>query len=672
MKFIDLFAGIGGIKIAFEENGFKCVFSNDFDQYCKITYDYNFSELLNPQKEMCLGDIAKISSNIIPNFDILAGGFPCQPFSVAGYRQGFDDEKGRGNVFFEIIRILKDKKPKTFLLENVKNLKSHDKGNTIKVIYEELEKLGYFVTDKVMNAMEYGNIPQNRERIYIVGFLDKSAFINFNFPNKIPLTKTIHDCLENKVDDKYYYNGKPLYERIKNDVVKRDTIYQWRRQYVRENKSNVCPTLTANMGMGGHNVPIVLDDKGIRKLTPRECANFQGFPKNYKLPNIADSQLYKQFGNSVAIPVVSRIVKNIKIALEKSMNEYYELVFEDFKRVFEFGTNYYIEPSKNTTGRTTGEPRGLGAILDAFTLGKLTEIGVEKILKINNPDKDYVLDFDIKSNNDVKDEPDIIAIIENNVSREPNLFIEIKNTSDNDRWIGLTEEQYNTIKRSANNREIYMIYASIVSNTIDNNPKTTDLTGMFLKEIENQDKSQIFQKFASLNAKCKIEFIISSKDLEKFAYPFDRGMNMYETNLFEEKKKTSFYSQGGTKLRKDILDTKEFINFDDIMNLTLSNNKSAERNEISQFKIKGDLRLLYKKSTTYIECLSDIYLENKIFGNFKLEANKFYSFNLITVGRDPKLKRNNLFIAKNRIFQLMEKGLIRQPNEIIKEIANKI
>ncbi len=672
MKFIDLFAGIGGIKIAFEENGFECVFSNDFDKYCKVTYDYNFSKLLNPQKEMCLGDITKISSNIIPDFDVLAGGFPCQPFSIAGYRQGFNDEKGRGNVFFEIIRILKDKKSKAFLLENVKNLKSHDKGNTIKVIYEELEKLGYFVTDKVMNAMEYGNIPQNRERIYIVGFLDKSAFVNFKFPDKIPLTKTIHDCLENRVDDKYYYNGKPLYDRIKNDVVKKDTIYQWRRQYVRENKSNVCPTLTANMGMGGHNVPIILDNKGIRKLTPRECANFQGFPKEYKLPNIADSQLYKQFGNSVVISVISRIVKNIKIALEKSMNEYYELTFEDFKRVFEFGTNYYLDPSKNTTGRTTGEPRGLGAILDAFTLGKLTEIGVEKILKINNPNKDYILDFDIKSNNNVKDEPDIIAIAENQNTREPNLFIEIKNTSDNDRWIGLTEEQFNTIKRSANNREIYMVYASIVSNTIDNNPKTTDLTGMFLKDIENHDKSQIFQKFASLNAKCKIEFIISSKDLEKFAYPFERGMNMYETNLFEEKKKSSFYSKGGTKVRKDILNIQEFNNFNNTLNLTLSNNKTAERDEISQFKVQGDFKLLYKKSTTYIECVSDVYLENNIFGKFNLKANKFYNFNLITVGRDPKLKRNNLFIAKNKIFQLIDQGLIKQSNEIIKEIAKEI
>ena len=328
------------------------------------------------------------------------------------------------------------------------------------------------------------------------------------------------------------YNGKPLYKRIKNDVVKKDTLYQWRRKYVRENKSNVCPTLTANMGMGGHNVPIVLDDNGIRKLTPRECANFQGFPQDYKLPNIADSQLYKQFGNSVVVPVVSRIVKKIKEALEISMNEYYQLTFDDFKRVFQFGTNYYLEPSKNTTGRTTGEPRGLGAILDAFTLGKLTEIGVEKILKANNPNKDYILDFKIKSNNKVKDEPDIIEIIDNGNKREPNLFIEIKNTSENDRWIGLTEEQFNTIKRSAKGREIFMIYASIVSNIRDNNPKTADLTGMFLKKIEDQDKSQIFQEFLSLNAKCRIEFIVSSKDLERFAFPFERGMNMYETKLF--------------------------------------------------------------------------------------------------------------------------------------------
>jgi len=311
MKFIDLFAGIGGIRIAFENAGFECVFSNDFDSKCKITYDLNFP------CEMVLEDISKIPSSQIPDFDVLTAGFPCQPFSIAGYRKGFKDE--RGNVFFDIVRILRDKKPKAFLLENVKNLRSHDKGNTIKIIYQELEKLGYKVTDKVLNAMEYGNIPQNRERIYIVGFLDEYNFKKFEFPEKIPLTKTVHDCLELDVDEKYFYNGKPLFERLKDFVTKKDTVYQWRRQYVRENKKGVCPTLTANMGEGGHNVPIILTDKGIRKLTPKECANFQGFPKDYKLPNIADSILYKQFGNSVVVPVVERIAKNIKKALESSL-----------------------------------------------------------------------------------------------------------------------------------------------------------------------------------------------------------------------------------------------------------------------------------------------------------------------------------------------------------------
>jgi len=311
MRILDLFAGIGGIKIGFEKAGFECVFSNDFNKDCKITYDLNFS---GEQKSMILGDISKISSNIIPDFDVLTGGFPCQPFSIAGYRKGFSDD-GRGNLFFEIVRILKDKKPRAFLLENVKNLKTHDSGRTIKVIYSELQKLGYYVTDKVLNTMEYGNIPQNRERIYIVGFLDKKAFDDFSFPGKIPLTKTIKDCLEKKVDNKYYYNGKSLFAKLKKEVVKKNTVYQWRRRYVRENKNKVCPTLTANMGMGGHNVPIIVDNKGIRKLTPRECANFQGFPNDFKLPNIADSSLYKQFGNSVSVPVIERVAVNIKKAL---------------------------------------------------------------------------------------------------------------------------------------------------------------------------------------------------------------------------------------------------------------------------------------------------------------------------------------------------------------------
>lgn len=313
MKFIDLFAGIGGIKIAFENAGFDCVFSNDFDKNAEVTFNLNSKN----NKKMIYGNIQQSDiKKIIPDFDILCGGFPCQPFSIAGYRQGFNDENGRGNLFFDIIQILRQKKPKAFLLENVKNFKTHDKGRTIEIVYLELQKLGYKVTDRVLNSMEYGDLPQNRERIYIVGFLDQETFNNFSFPDKIPLTKTIHDCLENKdVDDRYYYNDKPLYEKLKNDITKQDTVYQWRRKYVRENKNGVCPTLTANMGTGGHNVPLVLNGRGIRKITPRECANFQGFPKSYKLPDIADSHLYKQFGNSVSIPVVERIARNIKTAL---------------------------------------------------------------------------------------------------------------------------------------------------------------------------------------------------------------------------------------------------------------------------------------------------------------------------------------------------------------------
>ena len=350
--------------------------------------------------------------------------------------------------------------------------------------------------------------------------------------------------------------------------------------------------------------------------------------------------------------------------------QYFKLNLDDFKRVFEFGTNYYIDPTKNTTGRTTGEPRGLGAVLDAFTLGKLTEIGIEKILTEFNPNKKYILDFDIKGNNEVRDEPDIVEIVENSTLREPQVFIEIKNTSENDRWIGLTEEQYNTIKRSAKNKQIYMIYASLRSDTLNNNPKTTDLTGMFLKEVEDKEKSTIFQKFSNLNAECKIEFILTSKDLENFSFPFERGMNMYETNLFEEKKLTSFYSANG--IRKDVLKIQEFKNLDEDIFIEIANGIKAEREEISKFHIAGSFKLITKKKKIYIECTTDVYLSNSIFGKFNLKQGKFYNFNLATIGRDPKLKRNNIFIAKNRVYQLIDEDKIRKPEEVIKEIVENI
>lgn len=307
--FIDLFAGIGGFRLALQELSGKCVFSSEIDDNSKRTYLYNYGEIP-------FGDITKDSTkNYIPDkFDILCGGFPCQAFSIAGYQKGFSDT--RGTLFFDIEQIIHMKRPKVVFLENVKNLQSHDNGRTFKTMISVLEeKLGYKVFYKVLNSMTHSNVPQNRERIFIVAFdpTQVEKYNLFEFPEQIPLIKTIHDFLEKgKKEESYYYSKTHQYYPELEKVIKsRDTLYQWRRVYVRENKSNVCPTLTANMGTGGHNVPLVLDDYGIRKLTPRECFSFQGYPNKFILPEIANSKLYMQAGNSVTMPLIKRIAEKI-------------------------------------------------------------------------------------------------------------------------------------------------------------------------------------------------------------------------------------------------------------------------------------------------------------------------------------------------------------------------
>jgi DNA (cytosine-5)-methyltransferase 1 len=311
---IDLFAGMGGIRIGFEKAGFTTVFANDYEPACKPTYDSNSKEV-----DLLVGDIREIPIEDIPDFDFMLAGFPCQPFSVAGYREGFSDAKGRGNLFFHMAKILEVKQPAGFLLENVKNLENHDKGKTFKIIKKTLEDLGYFTKHKVLNTLEYGNLPQNRERVYIVGFKNKKMTENFEFPEKIELSTKIHDLFDKEVPEKYHYNNKTLYPRIKDDINSENTLYQWRRQYVRENKKGVCPTLTANMGTGGHNVPLIKQGNIIRKLTPRECARFQGYPDSYVLPDLSDSKLYQQIGNSVSITVIERIAKNMKEAIDSNL-----------------------------------------------------------------------------------------------------------------------------------------------------------------------------------------------------------------------------------------------------------------------------------------------------------------------------------------------------------------
>lgn len=305
LRLVELFAGTGAFSLAFEETGrVETVFANDIEVNSKKIYEANFSS------KFYLGNIENIQNVDIPKMDILTAGFPCQPFSIAGKKMGFND--ARSNVFWKIISIIEHHQPRCVVLENVKNLLSHENGNTFKIITEAIQKTGYSFTYKVLNTSIVTNIPQSRERIYIVCFRDKEKV---EFPSPTVQRKKISDFLEEKVPQKYYYapNCK-IWPKLQEGVVKHiseEVIYQYRRYYVRENQSKVCPTLTANMGTGGHNVPIIKDDYGIRKLTPRECFNLQGFPSTYSLSELSNSSLYKLAGNAVSVGVVKLLTKMI-------------------------------------------------------------------------------------------------------------------------------------------------------------------------------------------------------------------------------------------------------------------------------------------------------------------------------------------------------------------------
>lgn len=313
LKCASFFAGVGGIDLGFERAGFEIIYANEIDTYAIKTYEQNFNITVDQR------DIRDVDVNKIPNFDILLAGFPCQSFSVAGYGKGFDDEKN-GTLFFELERIIKVKKPKIIFLENVKNLVSHNNGKSFGEIRSRLEGAGYYVSYQVLNSLEYGNVPQNRERVYIVAFQNKNQFSNFSFPVKIPLETSIKELImfDIKFEERFYYlkHKCKFYDNLERDITDKNCIYQWRRSYVRKNNHHVCPTLTANMGTGGNNVPIILSKYGIRKLTPRECFNLQGFPKMFILPNLSISRLYKQAGNTVVVPVIERIARVIRLVIE--------------------------------------------------------------------------------------------------------------------------------------------------------------------------------------------------------------------------------------------------------------------------------------------------------------------------------------------------------------------
>ncbi len=307
-KFIDLFAGIGGIRLAFQNLGGQCVFTSEWDTYSKKTYEVNFGEVP-------FGDITKIKETEIPDHDILLGGFPCQPFSIAGVSKknalgrahGFLDET-QGTLFFDVARIIKHKKPKAFMLENVKNLVSHDKGKTFKVITETLKELGYSIHSKVLDGKHF--VPQHRERIIIVGFKNSifKGKENFQFPKMSGDKFAIKDILEKEVDKKYTLS---------------EHLWNYLQEYAKKHKAKgngfgfgltdlngISRTMSARYYKDGAEILIPQAGKSPRRLTPRECARLQGFPDSFLIP-VSDNQAYKQFGNSVVTPLIQAVGKNI-------------------------------------------------------------------------------------------------------------------------------------------------------------------------------------------------------------------------------------------------------------------------------------------------------------------------------------------------------------------------
>ena len=321
--FIDLFAGIGGMRIAFDRAGGQCVYSNEWNKYSQQTYFANFGD----QPE---GDITKVDAKDIPDHDILVAGFPCQPFSIAGVSKknsmgratGFED-KTQGTLFFDVCRILKEKRPKAFMLENVKNLCSHDKGRTFKVIQESLDELGYEVFFDILDGQNY--VPQHRERILIVGF-DRERYgedIGFDFALTPKEPKPVmRDILDRDVDAKYTLSDK-LWIYLQNYAAKHKAAGNG-FGYGIAPLDGVSRTISARYYKDGSEILIAQEGKNPRRLTPRECARLQGFPDTFKIP-VSDTQAYQQFGNSVVVPLMENVAKLIvnKIAIleEKETGE---------------------------------------------------------------------------------------------------------------------------------------------------------------------------------------------------------------------------------------------------------------------------------------------------------------------------------------------------------------
>jgi len=327
-----LFAAIGGFAKAFEQNGASVLWANEKDRFASETFRANFPSVRQIEKP--IEDLTVVGDGLEP-VDVLTGGFPCQPFSIAGEAKGFKDD--RGLLFLHIIRLIRefgDRRPKILLLENVQNFKNHDKGRTFRRVQSEIQKAGYWFSEKnsaILNTATHTHIPQNRARIFMVALSTDHFTTNaFEFPEITPTGERLSvwdfiDLHEQKEPRYYFTPDSQYYEQFASAIRESgdDSIYLLRRSYVRENKSGTCFTLMANMGEGGHNQPVIKDQWGIRKLTPRECARLQGYEdKWFAIPrDISHTQIYKQIGNSVTVPLVRKLaaecIRQLKIASTK-------------------------------------------------------------------------------------------------------------------------------------------------------------------------------------------------------------------------------------------------------------------------------------------------------------------------------------------------------------------
>lgn len=314
MKVGSLFSGIGGIDLGFAQAGFEIAWAIENNHASCETYRANFKDTLLIEQ-----DIRKVNAEELPHIDVLAAGFPCQSFSVGGKQQGFHDD--RGNLFFEVARFIMVHNPRYVFLENVANLVQHDNGHTFHVIYNTLIEYGYFIRYRVMRASEYGNIPQIRDRIYIVAFREIEDCDSFSFPEPVELIIQISDIIDRskRVRDVYYYtDNEPFSVTAQQIVQRKDSIYRVYHSSIKITQNHMCPTLTASMGTQRNQVHLIRDDYGVRKLTPRECLRFQGFPDTFGFPKTTTlDNAYKQIGNSVCVPVIKAIAKQIHAVLAK-------------------------------------------------------------------------------------------------------------------------------------------------------------------------------------------------------------------------------------------------------------------------------------------------------------------------------------------------------------------